>query len=763
MNPFHPAKPQAAPQVLPAAWLRPWSAERHVPGATRLHRRVRWTFYIAFFVMAAALLLQAALQARGEHARSGEAAMLDMAGLQSTFSQQLAWRAAQLAQAEAQTGAQTATQTDTDTDTDTDTASSVVTDRSEQGAALEQLLNTSMREALQFEALVARQVQTAGAAQAGLAAALDHWLAVRERLWYRGGTLLYHLDAAPGLGDTASPVVAAAGAVQIEAERALQAAQALSDRLRSLAEHRGERQRAELQLWATGLLLLLGLLALVAERTRAMVLITDAKGRTVWVNQAFTDITGWPLAKALGQQPAALLRTSEASNDDDVAATATASATTQCSLRAALASGTGVRVDCRARARDGSELWLDCDLQPVHDDDGRLTGWVNVDHDITIRRSLQEQLHASARTDALTRLPNRAAVMERLQRAIEHARRHPGYGFAVLFMDFDRFKQVNDTLGHTMGDELLRQIAVRLETTLRPGDAVARVDSDLQLAARLGGDEFVVVLEGVHDASTVGAVADIEQVFNPQNIRRQNLQRREAVFAGVKDRSPGDVGAEVQQLIKDTTLPPGYSFDVGGQMQQQAEAFGGLLAAMALAVNFIYIVLASQFGSFVQPIAIMASLPLALIGVMLALLLWTSTLNIFSMIGLVMLMGLVTKNAILLVDFANQARQAGATVAEALLQAGRTRMRPIIMTTAAMIFGMLPLALALNDGGEIQAPMGRAIIGGLITSTLLTLVVVPVLYSYLVRDGARQPAPAGQDGVVQGGGGAPMPMPADRH
>ena len=120
-------------------------------------------------------------------------------------------------------------------------------------------------------------------------------------------------------------------------------------------------------------------------------------------------------------------------------------------------------------------------------------------------------------------------------------------------------------------------------------------------------------------------------------------------------------------------------------------------------------------------------------------------------------------NAILLVDFANHARKAGATVAEALLQAGQIRMRPIIMTTAAMVFGMLPLALALNDGGEIQAPMGRAIIGGLITSTLLTLVVVPVLYSYLVRDGARQPAPAGDGGAVQGGGGAPMPMPADRH
>ena len=149
---------------------------------------------------------------------------------------------------------------------------------------------------------------------------------------------------------------------------------------------------------------------------------------------------------------------------------------------------------------------------------------------------------------------------------------------------------------------------------------------------------------------------------------------------------------------------------------------------------FIYIVLASQFSSFLQPLAIMASLPLALIGVMLALLVTRSTLNLFSMIGLVMLMGLVTKNAILLVDFANHGRRAGLSVPEALLQAGLVRMRPIIMTTAAMIFGMLPLALALDEGGELQAPMGRAIIGGVITSTLLTLVVVPVLYSYLVRD-----------------------------
>lgn len=236
-------------------------------------------------------------------------------------------------------------------------------------------------------------------------------------------------------------------------------------------------------------------------------------------------------------------------------------------------------------------------------------------------------------------------------------------------------------------------------------------------------------------------VADIVPVVNPEIIKRQDLQRRQAIYAGVQGRPSGDVGAEVRKLVEQTQLPPGYRFDVGGETKEQQEAFAGVLLALGAAVIFIYIVLASQFASFVQPLAIMASLPLALIGVMLALLVSRTTLNLFSMIGLVMLMGLVTKNAILLVDFANHGRRAGLGTVEALLQAGLVRMRPIMMTTAAMVFGMLPLALALNEGGEIQAPMGRAIIGGVITSTLLTLVVVPVLYSYLVRE--RKAAGAG--------------------
>ncbi len=263
--------------------------------------------------------------------------------------------------------------------------------------------------------------------------------------------------------------------------------------------------------------------------------------------------------------------------------------------------------------------------------------------------------------------------------------------------------------------------------------------------------------DGSPEVVPLRAIATIEQTFNPENIRRQDLQRRVALFASVQGRAAGDAGKEVQQLVKAYELPPGLRFDVGGQIREQQEVNRAILGALALAVIFIYIVLASQFGSFIQPVAIMMSLPLSIVGVMLALLVTQTTMNIFSMIGIVFLMGLVTKNAILLVDFANQGQRKGLARVEALLAAGQVRLRPILMTTAAMIFGMLPLALGLGEGAEQQAPMGRAIIGGLITSTLLTLVVVPVIYSYLDawenrwlrRSGAR-------------GGAALGTQPADR-
>jgi multidrug efflux pump subunit AcrB len=226
-------------------------------------------------------------------------------------------------------------------------------------------------------------------------------------------------------------------------------------------------------------------------------------------------------------------------------------------------------------------------------------------------------------------------------------------------------------------------------------------------------------------------VAEIVETTSPQIIKRQELQRRVALYANAEGRPSGNVNADVDRIMKETTLPPGYRFDVGGQAKDMQESFQAALAALGLAVIFIYLILASQFASFTQPLAIMASLPFSLIGVFLALLLTGTTLNLFSIIGFIMLMGLVTKNAILLVDFANRARRGGASLVDALLQSGQVRLRPILMTTAAMIGGMTPLALGFGEGGETQAPMGRAIIGGVITSTLLTLVVVPVLYTYL--------------------------------
>jgi len=162
-----------------------------------------------------------------------------------------------------------------------------------------------------------------------------------------------------------------------------------------------------------------------------------------------------------------------------------------------------------------------------------------------------------------------------------------------------------------------------------------------------------------------------------------------------------------------------------------AESAGYALTAITLSIVFIYIVLGSQFNSFIHPAAIMASLPLSLIGVFLALFLFQSTMNLFSIIGIIMLMGLVTKNAILLIDFIKKAMDRGETRYDAIIQAGKTRLRPILMTTSAMVMGMIPLALGLGEGGEQSAPMAHAVIGGVITSTLLTLVVVPVIFTYL--------------------------------
>ena len=227
-------------------------------------------------------------------------------------------------------------------------------------------------------------------------------------------------------------------------------------------------------------------------------------------------------------------------------------------------------------------------------------------------------------------------------------------------------------------------------------------------------------------------VAEVRAGVGPQQIERRMLERMVSISAGVlPGYNMGDVAANAEAAIKEVGLPPGYRTVFSGDVQNMNETKGFVLEALLLAVVFIYLILASLFGSFLQPLAIMLALPLSFIGVALALLVTKGNLNVMSMIGIIMLMGLVTKNGILLVDFANQQRAAGMERAKALLTAGRIRLRPIIMTTVAMIFGMLPLAFAIGEGAEQRAPMARAVIGGLITSTLLTLFVVPVVYTML--------------------------------
>jgi len=234
-----------------------------------------------------------------------------------------------------------------------------------------------------------------------------------------------------------------------------------------------------------------------------------------------------------------------------------------------------------------------------------------------------------------------------------------------------------------------------------------------------------------------GAVIPLEQVasvdagLGPAQIDHLDRDRVVIVGANVQGRSLGVVGQDVEARLAQLRFPPGYRWSQGGFVEQQNEFFAQIFAALGFALLLMYLVLVIQFGSFVDPIPIMMSLPLSLIGVVLALLITSTTLNVMSLIGVMLLMGIVAKNAILLIDFAKWGRERGMSRREALIEAGRIRLRPILMTSFALIAGMFPVALGLGEGADFRAPLGRAIIGGVITSTLLTLLVIPTAYEIL--------------------------------
>lgn len=231
----------------------------------------------------------------------------------------------------------------------------------------------------------------------------------------------------------------------------------------------------------------------------------------------------------------------------------------------------------------------------------------------------------------------------------------------------------------------------------------------------------------------LGDVTRQQASTSPAAIQRLDRERQITVTANVVGRSLGEVVADINTRMDPLVPNSSYTFTMGGEAKRMKETFTNLGIALGLSILFIYFVLAAQFESFVHPLTIMLSLPLAIVGALVGLFLAGFAVGMPSLIGIILLMGLVTKNAILLVDFANQRRDQGKDILDALLEAGETRLRPILMTSAAMILGMLPTAVGTGEGSEFRAPMSVAVIGGVITSTLLTLVVVPVFYVWIDR------------------------------
>ncbi len=271
----------------------------------------------------------------------------------------------------------------------------------------------------------------------------------------------------------------------------------------------------------------------------------------------------------------------------------------------------------------------------------------------------------------------------------------------------------------------------------------------------------------------LGQVAEIREMMGPAQINHLNRDKVINVQANVQGRSLSEVMTDIHARLGKMRMPPGYILSEGGEAADQAEVFGRVLTALIAAVLLMYLILVVQFGSFLDPLAILISLPLSLIGVVLALLITGDTLNIMSLIGVILLMGIVAKNAILLIDFAKWSHGKGMPLREAIIEAGRIRLRPIIMTTFALIAGMVPVALGRGEGADFRAPLGRAVIGGVITSTLLTLLVIPTVYEILSNmrswffgkfrrwfgHGAQGPSHGGGGGH---GGGEPRPVPQAR-
>ncbi len=314
---------------------------------------------------------------------------------------------------------------------------------------------------------------------------------------------------------------------------------------------------------------------------------------------------------------------------------------------------------------------------------------------------------------------------------------------AELKIELDR--GLANSLGISVNDaaQALRVAFAGVEV----GDWVDPSGETRDVAVRLHHDDRVdasnierlpIAVAGSNRMVPLEQIATVTMGKGPSQIQHADGKRTISVAANAQGRSPGEVTTDALKLAQAIDFPPGYGLELAGASRDQQEVFKAMLIALVSGVALMYLILVMQFGSFTAPLAVMVSLPLSLIGVVLALLATGGTINLMSLIGVIMLMGLVAKNAILLLDAARVLEAAGMDCEEALMAAGRKRLRPILMTTFALVAGMLPVAIGAGEGGEFYRPMAVAIIGGTITSTFLTLLVIPSFYDSIetARDGA---------------------------
>jgi len=428
-----------------------------------------------------------------------------------------------------------------------------------------------------------------------------------------------------------------------------------------------------------------------------------------------------------------------------------------------------------------------CDLFPqadvftaVYDEEGTEGRFAHR----AVQTSYLQRLHPSARTFRAL-LPLYPAAMESLDlRGYDlDALQKAGNKLATLLQDSPRFADVKSSaqggspeirihfdqdraaaLGLTtkqISDQIVDKIRGAVATQYNFRDRKIDVLVRAQPNQRTSVDDIrnLIVNPGAATPVRLQSVADVTVAMGPNEINRIGQERVAIVTANLHYGDLGSAVAEVQKILRDHPLAAGVSAHIGGQSEELDASLRSLIFALSLAIFLVYLVMASQFESLLHPFVIMFSIPLALVGAVLALKITFTPLSIVVFIGLIMLAGIVVKNAIVLIDRINQLREEGADKLVAIAQAAESRLRPITMTTLCTLIGFMPLALSFGDGSEVRSPMAIAVIGGLAVSTLLTLVVIPVVYNLLDRRadpwyrerGARNPRhPESVEALVEG-------------